>query len=141
MPVKRIVADESEMERFGQEAASDLSSGAVLGLVGGLGAGKTHFSKGLAAGLGFKGAVTSPTFSLVHEYRGGKLPVFHFDFYRLDSAEALLGIGWDEFLDEPGVVIAEWADLYPELMPPNARWLRFVVRPDGGREVEETGAV
>ena len=87
--------------------------------------------------MGFSGPVTSPTFSLVHEYRGGKLPVFHFDFYRLDSAEALLGIGWDEFLDEGGVVIAEWADLYPELMPEETRWLKFEVRPDGSRGVEE----
>jgi len=127
------------MEHFGREVASGLGSGAVLGLVGGLGAGKTHFSKGLAAGLGFKGPVTSPTFSLVHEYRGGKLPVFHFDFYRLDSAEALLGIGWDEFLDEGGVVIAEWADLYPDLLPTETRWLHFQVNPDGSREVEEGG--
>jgi len=92
------------MEDLGREVALRLGSGAVLGLVGGLGAGKTHFSKGLASGLGFSGAVTSPTFSLVHEYRGGRLPIFHFDFYRLDSAEALLGIGWDEFLDDDGVV-------------------------------------
>lgn len=125
------------MESLGQELASGLASGAVLGLVGGLGAGKTHFAKGLASGLGFSGPVTSPTFALVHEYRGGKLPVFHFDFYRLDSAEALLGIGWDEYLDDGGLVIAEWADLYPELMPEETRWLKFEVRPDGSRGVEE----
>jgi tRNA threonylcarbamoyladenosine biosynthesis protein TsaE len=127
------------MEHLGRELAAGLAPGAVLGLVGGLGAGKTHFSKGLAVGLGFEGAVTSPTFSLVHEYRGGKLAVFHFDFYRLDSAEALLGIGWDEFLDEGGVVIAEWADLYPELMPTDTCWLHFEVNPDGSRGVEQRG--
>lgn len=125
------------MEHLGCEVASGLGCGAVLGLVGGLGAGKTHFAKGLALGLGFSGPVTSPTFALVHEYRGGRLPVFHFDFYRLDSAEALLGIGWDEFLDEGGLVIAEWADLFPELMPEQTRWLKFEVRPDGSRGVEE----
>ena len=128
------------MEDLGREVASELGSGAVIGLVGGLGAGKTHFSKGLASGLGFSGPVTSPTFSLVHEYRGGRLPVFHFDFYRLDSAEALLGIGWDEFLEDQGVVIAEWADLFPELMPKGTRWLRFEVRPDGSRRVEDADA-
>ncbi|MGB6223493.1 tRNA (adenosine(37)-N6)-threonylcarbamoyltransferase complex ATPase subunit type 1 TsaE [Haloferula sp.] len=131
------MVDETAMENLGREVAADLGSGAVLGLVGGLGAGKTHFAKGLVSGLGFSGPVTSPTFALVHEYRGGKLPVFHFDFYRLDSAEALLGIGWDEFLDEGGLVIAEWADLYPELMPEPTRWLKFEVRPDGSRGVEE----
>jgi tRNA threonylcarbamoyladenosine biosynthesis protein TsaE len=125
------------MEDLGRAVASKLESGAVLGLVGGLGAGKTHFSKGLAAGLGFAGPVTSPTFSLVHEYRGGKLPVFHFDFYRLDSEAALLGIGWDEFLDQGGVVIAEWADLYPELLPAETRWLHFEIEADGSRKVTE----
>lgn len=126
------------MEDLGREVALGLVSGAVLGLVGGLGAGKTHFTKGLAAGLGFGGGVTSPTFSLVHEYRGGALPLFHFDFYRLDSAEALLGIGWDEFLEEDGVVVAEWADLFPELMPEGSRWIRFAVNPDGSRSVSES---
>ncbi|MFC7337408.1 tRNA (adenosine(37)-N6)-threonylcarbamoyltransferase complex ATPase subunit type 1 TsaE [Haloferula chungangensis] len=135
------MSNESEMVDLGREVAAELGAGSVLGLVGGLGAGKTHFSKGLASGLGFSGSVTSPTFSLVHEYRGGRLPVFHFDFYRLDSAEALLGIGWDEFLDDGGVVIAEWADLYPELMPEETRWLRFEVRPDGSRGIEEVTAL
>lgn len=125
------------MVDLGREVAESLEAGAVLGLVGGLGAGKTHFSKGLAAGLGFDGTVTSPTFSLVQEYRGGRLPAFHFDFYRLESPDALLGIGWDEYLDEGGVIIAEWADRFPDLLPEEARWLRFEVCPDGSREVRE----
>jgi tRNA threonylcarbamoyladenosine biosynthesis protein TsaE len=71
----------------------------------------------------------------VHEYRGGTLPVFHFDFYRLESAAELLAMGWDEYLDESGAVIVEWADKFPELLPPTARWLEFTVAADGSRTV------
>ena len=132
-----IVRDETEMEALGVEIAAGLAAGSVLALVGGLGAGKTRLVKGLAKGSGFGGEVTSPTFSLVHEYRGGRLPVFHFDLYRLKDDQELLGIGWDEFLDEPGIVVAEWADLFPDLLPPGTRWLHFEVLPEGGRHVTE----
>lgn len=132
-----IVRDETEMEALGAEIAAGLAAGSVLALVGGLGAGKTRLVKGLAKGSGFGGEVTSPTFSLVHEYRGGRLPVFHFDLYRLKDDQELLGIGWDEFLDEPGIVVAEWADLFPDLLPPATRWLHFEVLPEGGRRVTE----
>ena len=133
----RIVRDEAEMEALGEAIAAGLGPGSVLALVGGLGAGKTRFVKGLARGAGFQEEVTSPTFSLVHEYRGGRLPVFHFDLYRLKDDQELLGIGWDEFFDEPGVVIAEWADLFPELIPAGACWLHFEVLPEGGRRVRQ----
>ena len=129
--MERVVRDEAEMEALGAEIAADLPPGSVLALVGGLGAGKTRFVKGLAKGAGYEGEVTSPTFALVHEYRGGRLPLFHFDLYRLKDEGELLGIGWDEFFDEPGIVIAEWADLFPDLLPPETRWLRFEVIPEG----------
>lgn len=125
------------MEALGREIAREIKAGAVLALVGGLGAGKTHLTKGLAAELGHDGEVTSPTFALAHEYRGGKWPIFHLDFYRLESESALLGIGWDEMLDEEGIIIAEWADRFPELLPPETRWLEFEVLPDGARRVVE----
>ena len=133
--MERVVRNEAEMEALGESLAAELAAGTVLALVGGLGAGKTRMVKGLVRGIGHGGEVTSPTFSLVHEYRGGRLPVFHFDLYRLKSADELLGIGWDEFLDEPGVLVVEWADLFPDLLPPAARCLRFEVLPDGGRRV------
>jgi len=135
--MERVVGNEAEMEALGVSLAAELAAGGVLALVGGLGAGKTRLAKGLARGAGYSGEVTSPTFSLVHEYRGGRLPLFHFDLYRLKSADELLAIGWDEFLDEPGILIVEWADLFPELLPPETRWLRFEVLPDGGRRVTE----
>lgn len=123
------------MRRFGSELGASLAAGSVLALVGGLGAGKTQLAKGLAEGVGYPGEVTSPTFALVQEYRGGRLPVFHFDYYRLRSADELLAIGWDEYLDQRGLVIAEWADLFPELLPPETRWLRLEALPDGSRRV------
>lgn len=133
--MERVVRDEEEMEALGAALGAELPAGSVLALVGGLGAGKTRMVKGLARGAGYGGEVTSPTFALVHEYRGGRLPLFHLDLYRLKSADELLAIGWDEFLDEGGIVIVEWADLFPELLPPATRWLRFEVLPEGGRRV------
>ena len=123
------------MVDLGRAATAVARPGAVIALVGGLGAGKTHWTKGLVAALGCTVEVTSPTFSLVHEYRGGDLTVFHFDFYRLASAGDLLALGWDEYLEAGGVVIAEWADKFPELLPQDAIWLRFAVEMDESRSV------
>ncbi len=122
---------------WGRELAASLRAGDVVALCGQLGAGKTQATKGILAGLGSQAAVTSPTFTLVHEYTDGRLPVFHFDFYRMDSAEEVLTVGWDDILDEPGVVIIEWADLFPELLPPHTRWFHLTPKPDGSREVTE----
>ena len=119
----------------GAEFASGLASGAVIALVGGLGMGKTHFTKGLLKGLESKEVVTSPTFALLQEYQGARLPVFHFDLYRLECAEEVLRLGWDDYLEEDGVVIAEWADLFPELFPEETIWLRITEK-DGGRMIE-----
>lgn len=89
----------------------------------------------IATALGAESAVTSPTFTLLHEYPGGRLPIYHFDFYRIESADAALQIGLDEYLDEyldgDGVCLIEWADKFPALLPPHTRWLRFTHRADG----------
>lgn len=129
------VRNEREMIELGHRTAALAESHTVFALVGGLGAGKTHWTKGLVAGLGGAAEVTSPTFSLVHEYRGGRLPVLHFDCYRLDHAGELLGLGWDEYLDQPAVVVVEWADLFPSLLPDATCWLGFSLNPDGSRTV------
>jgi len=123
------------MTDLGRAAAATARCGSVIALVGGLGAGKTHWTKGLVAAIGCPLEVTSPTFSLVHEYRGGRLPVFHFDFYRLTNAAEVLALGWDEYLDAEGLVVVEWADKFPELLPQDAIWLRFTVEPDAARSV------
>lgn len=125
--LKRVDSPEA-MISLGAELATDLEAGAVLALVGGLGAGKTHFTKGIAVGLGSDSEVTSPTFSLAHEYQGGRLQLFHFDFYRMESEDEVLGIGWDEYLDtadELGVIVVEWPHKFPELLPPHTVWLEF----------------
>lgn len=122
----------------GQSVAATLRRGDVLALSGDLGAGKTHFVKGIAAGLRTDAPVTSPTFTLIHEYLGGRLPVYHFDFYRLDDEDEALKIGLDEYLDGDGVCLIEWADKFPALLPPHTRWLRFTHRADGSRLIEET---
>ena len=122
---------------FGRKLAASLQPGAVLALCGDLGAGKTHFVKGLAAGLGADGEVTSPTFTLIHEYTGGRLPLFHADWYRLDDETELVKIGLDDYLAEDGIVVVEWADKFPKALPPHTRWLRFSYREDDTREVSE----
>jgi tRNA threonylcarbamoyladenosine biosynthesis protein TsaE len=129
------LADAEATVNWGHQLAFTLQSGDVIALVGGLGAGKTHASKGIVLGLGSEAEVTSPTFTLVHEYPGGRLPVFHFDFYRVDKAEELISIGWDEIMDEAGIIIVEWADRFPELLPPHTRWFELKVLPQGGRSV------
>lgn len=125
------------MEDLGRAAAAKVRAGSVIALVGGLGAGKTHWTKGLVAGLGSPAEVTSPTFGLVHEYPGGRFPVFHFDFYRLETADELIALGWDEYLEAGGVVIAEWGDKFPEVLPAETTWLTLAIEADGGRSVRE----
>ena len=114
---------ESATMEAGRELSETLHAGQVLGITGNLGAGKTHLVKGIVAGLGSAADVSSPTFSLVQEYTDGRLPVYHFDFYRLKDAQEVLDIGWDEYLDRNGVVMVEWAEQFRELMPDDTRWL------------------
>ena len=126
-----------ETMAHGESVSATLRRGDVLALSGDLGAGKTHFAKGIAQGLRSDAPVTSPTFTLIHEYRGGRLPIYHFDFYRLDDEDEALKIGLDEYLDGDGVCLIEWADKFPALLPPHTRWLRFTHGEDGTRVIEE----
>lgn len=99
----------AETEAFGAELAAQAERGWVIGLSGDLGAGKTAFVRGFARGLGFPGRVHSPTFALLNEYRGGRLPIHHLDLYRLGSAEEVRGAGLEVYLDRPeGVALVEW---------------------------------
>lgn len=126
-----------EAHAWGMQLSLTLAAGDVIALCGNLGAGKTQITRGIVAGMGSKAAVTSPTFTLVHEYLDGRLPVFHFDFYRMETAAEVIGIGWDEFLSEPGVIIVEWADMFPDLLPPGTRWFHIEAQPNGSRQVVE----
>lgn len=128
-----------ETASHGRDLATRARPGEVWALVGDLGAGKTHFVQGIVQGAGVPAgtAATSPTFTLVHEYTGGRLPVFHFDFYRLRTADETLALGLDEYLDGPGLTVIEWADRFPELLPPGTRWFHFEILPGGERRIVE----
>ena len=107
---------EKETMDFGRFLGQKAEEGLFLALTGDLGAGKTHFVQGLAEGLGVKGVVGSPTFTIMNLYEDGRLPLKHFDFYRLHSEDDLWNIGWEEY-GEGGVVVVEWADMFPSLIP------------------------
>ena len=104
---------------FGKKLAEKMSPGDVYGLVGDLGAGKTALAKGIAKGLGIEEHITSPTFTLVCEYESGRLPLYHFDVYRIDDPEELFEIGFDEYLYKNGVCLIEWADMIRDELPEN----------------------
>lgn len=108
---------DEETEQFGENLAESLSAGSVIALTGDLGAGKTAFTRGLARGLGYKGRVTSPTFTIVNEYLGGKYPLFHFDMYRLGSSDELYDIGFDDYLSQGGICAIEWANNVDDALP------------------------
>ncbi|HEV7402159.1 MAG TPA: tRNA (adenosine(37)-N6)-threonylcarbamoyltransferase complex ATPase subunit type 1 TsaE [Chthoniobacteraceae bacterium] len=128
----------AETFEFGRTLAASLEGGEIIALCGDLGAGKTHLCKGIAAGLGADAdEVTSPTFTLVHEYRGGRLPVFHFDFYRLESEAEALAVGLDDYLAAGGVVLIEWADKFRPLLPAGTRWFELRETAPDVREISE----
>ena len=109
--------NETETEALGARLAAVLPPGAVVAYQGGLGMGKTAFTRGLASGLGYSGRVTSPTFTIVNEYEGGRLPLFHFDMYRLADSDALFDIGWEDYLDRGGVCAVEWSEQVADALP------------------------
>lgn len=99
-----------DTEDVGRRLADTLLPGQVIALRGGLGMGKTALVRGLAAGLGCPGSVQSPTFTIVNEYEGGRLPLFHFDLYRLSGPDELFEIGWEEYRERGGVCVVEWSE-------------------------------
>lgn len=101
---------ERETEEIGETLGQTLPAGTVIAFTGDLGAGKTAFTRGLARGLGIEDRITSPTFTIVNEYEGGRLPLFHFDMYRLESSDELFDIGWEDYLRRGGVCAVEWSE-------------------------------
>ena len=119
MPSQRFITNTpEETEALGARLARALEPGAVVAFTGDLGAGKTAFVRGLARGLGIRDRVTSPTFTVVNEYEGGRLPLFHFDLYRLGCADELFDIGWEDYLARGGVCAVEWSERMEELLEP-----------------------
>ena len=120
---------EAETEALGRALAARLGPGDVVAYRGGLGMGKTAFTRGLAQGLGCTGRVTSPTFTIVNEYPG-PLPLFHFDMYRLESSDSLFDIGWEDYLDRGGVCAVEWSERVEEALPEDAVTVSFARCPE-----------
>jgi tRNA threonylcarbamoyladenosine biosynthesis protein TsaE len=131
--MKRVAANAEETRRLAAEFVPDVKAGNVVALVGDLGTGKTEFVKGLAAGLGSPAVVTSPTFTLIHEYLGGRLPLYHMDFYRLSSEDELDEIGFDDYLSQSGICAIEWANRFPERIPGAAIWVTLSIAENNER--------
>ena len=127
----------AETEAFGRRFAENINLGEVIALTGELGSGKTQFVKGLVAALGATTAATSPTFTLIHEYSGGRLPIYHFDFFRVEDRQSAERLGLDDYFFGDGVSVIEWADKFPDLIPKNARWISFETKSETQRAMTE----
>lgn len=129
---------EAETSALGAELASRLAPGAVIAMYGDLGAGKTAFTRGLASGLGLKSRVSSPTFTIVNEYLG-RIPLFHFDMYRLKDADELFEIGWEDYLARGGVCVVEWSENVEGAFPPETIVVKIEKTGENERIIEIEG--
>ena len=116
---------EEETMDIGRKMGLSLKPGDVIAMTGDLGAGKTHFTMGVAESLGVTEYVSSPTFTIVNEYTNGKIPLYHMDAYRLGDPDELLEIGFEEYVSAGGVVIIEWADIVEDVLPPETIWIKI----------------
>lgn len=126
MMIKReiLIKNENETRDFALKLAEELEAGDVLALIGDLGTGKTALTKYIAQGLGIRDSVVSPTFTIVREYTGGRLPLYHFDVYRLGDSEEMFNIGAEEyFYEKGGVCVIEWADIVEDILPADTRYI------------------
>ncbi|MFB3894836.1 MAG: tRNA (adenosine(37)-N6)-threonylcarbamoyltransferase complex ATPase subunit type 1 TsaE [bacterium] len=122
-----------QTRKLGNQLSVILTGGEVIALVGELGSGKTIFVHGLAAGLGISESVHSPSFTILNEY-AGRLRLYHFDFYRLKSEEEVWNLGWQDYLTNSGIVVVEWADRFPRVLPEERLEIRFTPDMDGANK-------
>lgn len=137
MTFETFSADETT--ELGKKIGSMLKGGDVIAYRGGLGAGKTTFTRGLAIGMGLPDDVTSPTFTLVNEYRGGKLTLCHFDMYRINGADDLETTGFYDYMDEDTVIAAEWSENIADCLPDNTIIIELIRTGDESRRIEIYG--
>ena len=135
-----ITNSPAETEKVGTALGKVLTAGSILAYRGDLGAGKTAFTRGLARGLGYGEPVTSPTYTIVNEYLGGRLPLFHFDMYRLGSSDDLWDIGWEDYLERGGVCAVEWSENVDDAME-NAIYVTIYKTGDDSRRIVIEGGV
>lgn len=139
--MKKFTSESPEAtEQIGFRLGSVLRGGEVIAFRGGLGMGKTCFTRGLARGLGFTGAVTSPTFALVNEYIGGRLPLYHFDMYRISNWEDLYSSGFFDYSEVGGVIAAEWSENIENALPDSAITVEFEQTGENERTITVYGA-
>jgi len=124
-PFEWTIRSEDETREFGLAFAEILKPGDIVALIGDLGTGKTTLTKYIAEGLGVRENISSPTFNIVKEYRSGRIPLFHFDVYRLGSGDELLDIGAEEYFYDGGVSVVEWADLVADVLPEESIVIRI----------------
>lgn len=136
---ERILRNESDTRAFGLELAEKLQPGDVIALVGDLGTGKTALTRYIAEGLGVTETISSPTFTIVKEYSSGRIPLFHFDVYRLSDGEELLDIGADEYLNGNGACIIEWADIVADVLPDDAIIIQLLYGENEGERIAVIG--
>ena len=128
----------ADTESFAEKIGKIVTPGTCIAFFGGLGMGKTAFTRGLARGLGCTEIVTSPTYTIVNEYLSGRIPLFHFDMYRLRSSDDLWGIGWDDYLDRGGVCAVEWSENVADAME-DAIWVTIEKTGDESRRITIEG--
>ena len=129
------VKNPEETENLAERFAKNAEPGTVIAMNGDLGAGKTTFTKALAKGLGIEETVTSPTFNIVKEYRGGRLPLYHFDVYRIEDPEEMYELGYEEYFYGEGVCAVEWAEKIEELIPADAVRIQILYGKEEGERI------
>lgn len=135
-----ITRSPEETENFAEKLAEKFCGGEIVAFRGSMGMGKTCFTRGLARGLGFEGSVTSPTFALVNEYIGGRLPLYHFDMYRVESWEDLYSSGYFDYIEAGGVIAAEWSENIENALEGKVITVSFERLDDNTRKITVTGA-
>jgi tRNA threonylcarbamoyladenosine biosynthesis protein TsaE len=130
--LERIANNVGETHEFGLELGKRAKAGDVIALIGDLGTGKTALAKAIAEGLGITAVVASPTFAIIHEHGGGRLPLYHFDVYRLSGPDDMYELGFEDYFYGGGLTVVEWADRVMGLLPPGATVIRISRAPGGG---------
>ncbi len=120
-----MIKNQNETEEFGMELGRTAAPGTVIALIGDLGTGKTTMTKSIARGLGIDDVITSPTFNIVKEYDSGRLPLYHFDVYRIGDIDEMYELGYEEYFYGQGVSVVEWADLIEDILPEDAMIIRI----------------
>ena len=129
------IKNEAEVIELGKKIGEEAQAGTVIALTGDLGAGKTTLTKSIALGLEIDDIITSPTFNIVKEYDSGRIPLYHFDVYRVGDVDEMYEIGCEEYFYGEGICVVEWADLIEEIMPEDTKWINIEYGENEGERI------